>query len=289
MNITAEMVEKAYKYLKTYAYNERYNLFIKKRVAEFEFSQCRDINNQSAHYPNLDYSLLKEWFKNFSNNLNDENFFKSKEFTTLLNRIEIRYLPKRFVEVSDERDSYKEENFFTNNNSKEKYRFEGCNFIIDAPIEFHLIDVLWSLLAGNELDDSLSNDCYGNRLSKDAKNFIGNHKSIYRSNRIYKYYFTQYDTWRSKAIKQASLISEDNEDVAILSLDIKSFYYNLDIDFKSLPKNKYENITLMLEEILESYNSIRRQSLGLGSGKNNCKKNTLPIGFISSSILGNYA
>ena len=47
VNITAEMVEKAYKYLKTYAYNERYNLFIKKRVAEFEFSQCRDINNQS--------------------------------------------------------------------------------------------------------------------------------------------------------------------------------------------------------------------------------------------------
>ena len=287
MNITAEMIEKAYKYLKTYAYNEKYNLFIKKRVAEFEFAQC--IDNQSTHYPNPDYSLLKEWFQDFSKKLNDESFFKSQEFTTLLNRIEIKYLPKRFLEVSDESDSYKEENFFTNNNSKEKYRFEGCNFIIDAPIEFHLIDVLWSVLIGNKLDDCLSDDCYGNRLSEDAKNFIVNHTSVYKSNRIYRYYYTQYDTWRSKAVKQATSISEDNEDVAILSLDIKSFYYNLDIDFEKLPGNKYENITLMLKEVLESYNSLKRQNLGLGSGKNNCKKNTLPIGLISSSILGNYA
>lgn len=152
-----------------------------------------------------------------------------------------------------------------------------------------MIDVLWSVLIGSKLDDCLSDDCYGNRLSEDAKNFIVNHASIYKSNRIYRYYYTQYETWRSKAVKQATSISEDNEDVAILSLDIKSFYYNLDIDFDKLPGNKDENITLMLKEILESYNSLRRQSLGLGSGKNNCKKNTLPIGLISSSILGNYA
>ena len=178
------MIEKAYKYLKTYAYNEKYNLFIKKRVAEFEFAQCRDTSNQSTDYPNLDYSLLKEWFQSFSKKLNNNSFFKSQEFTTLLNRIEIKYLPKRFLEVSDESDSYKEENFFTNNNSKEKYRFEGCNFIIDAPIEFHLIDVLWSVLIGSELDDCLSDDCYGNRLSEDARNFIVSHTSVYKSNRI---------------------------------------------------------------------------------------------------------
>lgn len=289
MNITAEMIEKAYKYLKTYAYNEKYNLFIKKRVAEFEFTKCRAVGDKSAYYPNLEYSLLKEWFQDFSKKLNDERFFESQEFTKLLNKIEIKYLPKRFLEVSDEEDSYKEENFYTNNNSKEKYKLEGCNFIIDAPIELHLIDVLWSLLVGSELDDSLSDDCYGNRLSEDAKGFIGSHTSEYKSNKIYKYYFTQYDTWRSKAVKQATSISEDNEDVAILSLDIKSFYYNLDIDFKQLPENKYKNIALMLEEVLDSYNSLRRQCLGLSSGKNNCKKNTLPIGFISSSILGNYA
>ncbi|WP_430737596.1 reverse transcriptase domain-containing protein [Psychrobacter sp. VH5] len=289
MNITAEMIEKAYKYLKTYAYNEKYNLFIKKRVAEFEFAQCRDTSNQSTDYPNLNYSLLEDFFQTFSEKINNENFLESEEFTALLNKIEVRYLPKRFLEVSDEKDSYKEENFYTNNNSKERYKFEGCNFIIDAPIEFHLLDVLWSLLVGSELDNSLSDDCYGNRLSKDAKSFITNHTSEYKSNKIYKYYFTQYDHWRRNAVKQAASISENNEDVAILSLDIKSFYYNLDIDFRNLPENKYRNLTLMLEDILKSYNSLRRQSLGLGSSKNNCNKNTLPIGFVSSSILGNYA
>ena len=171
------MIEKAYKYLKTYAYNEKYNLFIKKRVAEFEFAQCRDTSNQSTDYPSLNYSLLKGFFQDFSEKINNENFLESEDFTALLNKIEVRYLPKRFLEVSDEKDSYKEENFYTNNNSKERYKFECCNFIIDAPIEFHLLDILWSLLAGSELDNSLSDDCYGNRLSKDAKNFITNHTS----------------------------------------------------------------------------------------------------------------
>lgn len=289
MNITAEMVEKAYKYLKTYAYNEKYNLFIKKRVGEFEFDRCRVIDSQSVNYFNLDYSLLKNWFHDFSNKLNDKTYLESPEFNKLLNRIEIKYLPKKFLEASNYKGSCKEDNFYTNDNSKERYKLEGCNFIIDAPIEIHLIDFIWSLLVGSGLDESLSDHCYGNRLSEDAKKFTTNHTSIYKSNKIYKYYFSQYDNWRSNAIKQATAISENNEDVAILSLDIKSFYYNLDIDFTKIPENSYINLTLALKKILDNYNFLKMKRLRLQLAEGSYKKNTLPIGFVSSSILGNYA
>lgn len=44
MNITAEMIEKAYKYLKTYAYNEKYNLFIKKELQSSNFLNVETLN-----------------------------------------------------------------------------------------------------------------------------------------------------------------------------------------------------------------------------------------------------
>ena len=105
----------------------------------------------------------------------------------------------------------------------------------------HLIGVLWVLTVGQYLDDrSISEDpkmylhSYGNRLRKVSKS---EYKSVItRSPHLFESYFSQYQSWRDRALECAKKCLDNKKDVMIITLDFKSFFYSVDIDKESFIK-----------------------------------------------------
>ena len=106
--------------------------------------------------------------------------------------------------------------------------------------------------------------------------------------------------WRDQGIDVATEIAQKNKDVALFSLDFKSYFYQLDVNFNEIVENLKTfhvetsgnlklalNLTKILKKIFEVYNErIRRYSAETHAGTETyC---SLPIGFASSSILGNW-
>ena len=84
------------------------------------------------------------------------------------------------------------------------------------------------MYVGVLLDKRLSDNCYGYRFHNNLK------KDNDKSGNLFKFYPEQYSAWRDNGIQKAKKLLDDNEDVAILGLDISHFYYSIDFDFEEL-------------------------------------------------------
>ena len=113
--ITADRLEEAYILLKKNIYYENNILiYLKKQIVDFE-----------AEYNLRDASNRKKYFENLAENILNKDFFNK-----LLDRVN----NKKVIKKLDEE---------TNENEALKY-----NYIINCPIELHLISVLWIMLVG---------------------------------------------------------------------------------------------------------------------------------------------
>jgi len=291
MELSKEIIQQAYLLLKSYAYHENLNLFLKNRVATFE---CGDFEGA------ID-TLHKV--------LNSEDPFQHPSFNKWIELIDFRLLPKSIVrpEERGQNEYNKAESkngfFLSNVSASKKYESQKINYFIDAPVELHILDVLWCTVVGPALEEKLTQDCYGNRLHQTAKHFLQNIKGEHANNgsgEIFKRYIDQYSAWRDQAINCATGLSEDGNDVALLSIDLKSYYYHIEVDFEGIQNciNDYFDdndnlrllgsvLTKLLKSIFNAYKNIIYPSL-LVSHPDCCDKSGLPIGFASSSILSNW-
>ncbi|MFZ3076792.1 MAG: RNA-directed DNA polymerase, partial [Psychrobacter glacincola] len=285
MKINEEMIGKAYMVLKDQAFNESYNMYLKKTVASFEFNtttvdkNSRSVNSPTSKLNEQDYSKLTNFFKEFATFISKSDFMSSDRFSSLLDSIEVKKLPKSYESEKSESNL----SYFTNVKTKSSYSPRSYNYIIKAPIEIHLIDTLWGLLIGKNIEKSLSENVYGNRLTDNSIDFEKKYSLVKSSNHMFKFYYSQYRDWRNGAISTASEISKKDENVAILALDIKSFYYSLDVDIKKIPYGDFSYINEALEKILLKFNDL----LSLVNDES-ITETALPIGFFSSAIIANY-
>lgn len=212
--ITKNIVISAYNCLKSYAYYENLNFYLKAEVARFENSKFHTKINRVV------------------------NFFENdnEEFSRWLNKIEVELLPKKI----DSHLGFTQDSgalFLSNNKTADEYKVSAVNYLIVAPVEIYLIETLWSIFVGSMLDDRFSESVYGNRISKTIKKYSKQNddsKRIYAKN-IFERYIDNYNKWRDGGIDKAiDVIEKERNDVAILSLDLKGFYYNIDINFDSI-------------------------------------------------------
>ena len=291
MELDAPSLEKVYSYLKSYAYYENLNLFLKQTVSDFECS---------------DFDLR---MKNLLDVLNDENTASNPTFTKWLEDINFSLLPKGAKRAEDEQQNKhnkhnkhnKEKGLFLSNVTKSyEYEVNKLNYFIVAPAELHIIEMLWCLVVGPALENDLNESCYGNRMSEGAHSFG---KSLYSDvetgkSEIFKMYFDQYSLWRDQALDKATEISKNGEDVAFLSLDLKSYFYEIDINFDKVKKSIIcfttpelsdfaVKLTDLLEEIYSSYHSKIKPLLNITHPKSSNKQG-LPIGLASSAIPANW-
>ncbi len=284
MKLTTSIVEQAYLCLKSYAYHENLNLFLKQRLAASEVGE-------------YDKTL-----SDFTDFLNDENWNENPKFTHWLNDIGYYLLPKVVSRKEDaEQNMHNEKDglFISNMRSSNQYQVSKVNYFINSPIQLHILEMLWCIVVGPALESKLTSDCYGNRMHESVKSSFDN-TAAKTPNEVFKFYIEQYNQWRDQAIKVATEISKKRDDVALLSLDLKSYFYHVDLKFEQIidliesyysgdtdKRNISLKLTQMLEVVFKRYNKKIHQRLKQTNA--GCeKKQGLPIGFASSSIIANW-
>ena len=281
--LTNNVVEQAYLYLKSYSYHENINFFLKQKIAEFECD------------PRFDENIRK-----LSDSLRRKNFTTSPAFKKWLESVDCRILPKSFKSPEDRNGNGRKDGglLISNVTTSSEYLADRVNYFISAPVELHIIEVLWCLVVGPLVEEDLQECCCGSRLHDLAKNFTrqentGNFTTLFRL------YVKQYNSWRDQALKVATEISKKDEDVALLFLDFKSYFYEVNLNFekivnrieKAFEDDRLCGIALKLTDSLRSILSAYHEKTAslMKSTHPECGDKTfLPIGFASSSILANW-
>lgn len=275
MDITKENIFNAYKWLKRENYYDTVNLFLREKIAVFESVNDFD-------------SKLEEIYINLSQINNVDN----EKFKELLSKISFKILPKNIEKCDNTSKNNSEKKIFLSNlRTAEKYSCESINYFIDAPIEIHILSILWSWRVGKVLDNQLIDNCLGYRINKASNPFT-----------LFRYYLHQYNKWRDEAINVGINTLENKNDILLVALDIKECFYNLECNWDEIRIQAIQNnidegvlLTNVLEEIHFTYQKLIERHLikshysdKLRYPENIYPKNFIPIGLFSSGILANW-
>lgn len=261
-NALFEEIKLAYRRLKSYVYYENFSIGLKTSIAEYE-SKGIEAN-------------LTALTKKVSRYLDGDKHIFNKD----LKQINYLLMPKRFKDQDIDNDGAF---YFSNLNNSDTYIIDDTKKItafIDCSVDLHILTILWISRIGIRIDARLKTCCYGNRVLKRTKNEydVGDDLKIFG-----RYYFN-YNNWRDAAIKSAKKVHLRGNDVAILNLDIESYYHSIDLDVSKINTRKQDR---WLNDILDSIHKSYSQKL-FKDRVIKVQKQLLPIGLISSNILANY-
>lgn len=263
---TIEEVEIAYKKFKSYVYYDNTNLHMRKQIAEFENTDF------STRLKTLHLNLISLYtIDNFLNEMNP--YFKE-----LISEIKYWKFPKKIHTKNGTKDQLLR-------NYQHDKRLEVNDYIyhVNAPIELHIISVLWIMKEGQYLVEN-TEFSYGYTLDKN-----NNNSDIVSGLRLFKPYYTEYQKWRDRAINSAKNILTKNQNVGIISLDLKNFYHSVKLDFTPIKIFLEErNIDTTLTTILHKLYSYYTQEVHGLKSEDYKEKSILPIGFLSSGVLANW-
>ena len=86
---------------------------------------------------------------------------------------------------------------------------EKYYFFIVISFDGHILGILWILIIGRQMDQNLSEFCYGNRLNT---KLVFDKTRATASPNLFKPYFTQYESWRNQGFNIAeNLVSMLNK------------------------------------------------------------------------------
>ena len=136
-----EMLYGAYKKLKSYYHYNKNFLFMRDKIASFEYDAKRMDSTMG---------FLAKFLKNPSE--------YKKEINAWIDSIDYYLLPKGFKDTSSK------DQFATSFLSPKD--IQKVNFFINMPIELHLLETIWTLLIAKiSFDNNIIQECsYGNRV-----------------------------------------------------------------------------------------------------------------------------
>lgn len=263
-NISRRDVGQAVKKLLSLVYYDKSNtnLHLRKQIADYFFDSGRE-------------QLIDRILRLVKGKLSVENILSELSYQVIPKGVEPKYGDKGYV---------------SNNRESEEYDIQDVNLIIDAPLEIHVISVLWLLKFGYKIDAQLPDTCYGNRL------VLNEDKTGVEDGRaLLKPYIRQYQKWRDEGIKIAKTQLDQDKDVAFVNLDISSYYYHVRLDWESLEVDDYGKETLVnLNKILfrvhKKYSDFVFEDFPQKSSVQNSNTTNnviLPLGLVSSYTLAN--
>lgn len=274
---TIKLVRRAYRMLKQDCYYDMTDLFLRARLSAFEVGHSfeKDIESVTGVV-----RQLRE----------DKSPQSSRQLQAWLNEISFHCLPKA---IKQDNPRNTDELFNSNVRSQASYPIESVNYFIDAPVQLHLLDMLWCLVVGPVIDRDLDEQCLGNRLES-ADDEI----EEVQSGRLFKIFHHQYAKWRDGAIKCAISLLDQKLDVLLVSLDIKQCYYHLPASFdhiqrdidQQLPASKKvlaHGLTSVVAAMHERYSAEVGAMLVKSHSEQASKIRGLPVGLASSRILAN--
>ncbi len=277
MAVTGTEIETAYRKLKSYVYYDKTDLRLRERLAKFECSDKFETNLQ----------VVQEV-------ADSANPASNPQFKRWLRNIGCRVVPKKLQPSQTEKRSVNNDDgkFITNVTSAPSIDVESVNYFFDGPIQLHLIAVLWLMREGRHLDSRLLSECCGSRLSPKL------HEENDDSLQLFTKYHEQYSRWRDTGIHKAKhLLAEEKRSVAILGLDLREYFYRIDLDFedvrealRSTDDSGNDNGSLLncIEAISKAYRAFITPLLAQTHPDLAKFDGGLPIGLCSSLVLANW-
>lgn len=272
---TGTEIEVAYRKLKSYVYYDKTDLRLREKLAKFECSENFERNLQAVR-----------------DVVNSANPRAEKKFKRWLGQIGCRIVPKKLCPAQSSNLAANDDGkFITNVTSALTIEVEAVNYFFDGPIELHLIAVLWLMREGRYLDAQLLPECCGSRLS--PKLMEENDDSL----QLFTKYHEQYSRWRDTGISKAKqLLVEERRSVAILGLDLREYFYRVNLDFNDVrralratdaPRGGHMLLDC-IEEVNKAYRSHIAPLLALTHSDLTESEGGLPIGLCSSLVLANW-
>lgn len=292
----AQDIYAAYRRFKNYCYYDNSNLFLRLQIAKFE--EQFDFDSDAPR------GVLSRVFQPIADLLNSAcDYFRANKsllgFTALdkyLERISCNVVPKEI----EQDNANKAGQFITNRISNEPIGVKSCNYLINAPIEIHIISVLWIEMVGIKLGSFISGNNYAYQLNTasgdlDEKAFDKDTITLFRP------YFLGYKDWRDNALKEAKRLLENGDDVTMLSLDVKRYFYSVRLNVPQLVAPLLETsigignrerilfLDALLQCVHETYQKLVEPYLEnkITVEKSKRHETVLPVGLLSSGILAN--
>lgn len=273
---TSKEIETAYRKLKSYVYYDKTDLRLRERLAKFECSNKFEARLQAVQQV-----------------ADKANPTSDRRFKRWLSQICCRVVPKRLGPARSEALATVEitGTFITNVTSAPSIEVETVNYFFDGPIELHLIAVLWLMREGRHLDEKFLPECCGSRLSSKL------HEAHDDSLQLFTKYHEQYSRWRDTGIQKAKqLLVDERRNVAILGLDIREYFYRVNIDFDEVREALRatgaigdEGVLLdCIDAIGRAYNNCIAPLLAQTHSDLTGAAAGLPIGLCSSLVLANW-
>lgn len=190
--ISIKQAYEAYRKLKNYFYFDNTSLFIRHQIAEFErefYPSSGKVDVKAIFEKKLD-GILKV--------LNDND---DQVLNLYLSQIGFRYICKSVVPDKSE------SKFIINRPLNNDVLVDKMNMIIQAPVEIHVISVLWLMLVGVHFSTTIgkSNYAYQFMLNEDEDDI--KHSGL----QLYRPYYIGYQEWRDKALSTALRLLDEKK------------------------------------------------------------------------------
>ena len=294
-NISKDIVEHAYKKLKSSVYYDKTQLILRNAIVQFEMDnpgKKLDSSLSEIYHALKDVDSFNEWL--------------SKR--EIISKIRVISLPKKLADKI-EKDNPKENNEnvqksfirkgkshkdgIITNYAPNEIIISQCQHFIDMPVEGHILGVLWIMMIGYRIADQLYEHSYGNRIRKKLINEFS--KKTTFSPYLFEPYFEQYESWRDRAMEEAEKHMTMKQDVVIITMDFQRYYYSLDVnekvmgaiyddakleDYDECYKTWCTNLNTFVQDIIKKYASLFGNAFE--------GRRILPIGFLPSNIIGNW-
>tara|TARA_R110002050_G_scaffold276267_2_gene421478 strand:+ start:434 stop:3589 length:3156 start_codon:yes stop_codon:yes gene_type:complete len=294
---TLEEVKIAYYKLKNYVYYDNTELLLREKLIEFEtdtkkddsnlfsweisepYSDSNDFKNIFATKKNTIEQNLEIKFAKLFKEINSNNL-ESEYFKYLISQIKVDFFPKKIKSTDNNLDK----NFISNVKCKENYEIEKITPFINAPLEFHIISIMWIIRSGYKFDAELLEECKGNRLllNKERTNLIQNSS-------LFKPYYSQYQSWRDDSVSVAQELLKNKKNALFINLDIKNYFNSANLDYaKYFPEDDSVNNILRALHKIYSFKLISDYEIIDKKIKNLNESFLLPIGLLSSYVIANH-
>jgi hypothetical protein len=300
MKVSLEEIKEAYVKLKSYIYYDNAELIMREQLVEFETNKTKDIEhifilgnllyNDFTDFKegNIVESKLKVITERLNIYMEEPEFFDK-----LINKVDTIFFPKKYTNNSSK-------DIITNKRVKENYELERITAFIVAPIEIHLLSVLWIMKKGVSLDNELYEGCLGNRLLLNK-----NKDKIVKGSALFKPYFKQYQKWRDNSVSIAQELLSNDKNVLFLNLDVKDYFHSTRISSSYFPTNRlgthfketdlYDVNEILLKVHRNYTEKISKKHKVPNAFYNELKKDNekkleefiLPIGLLSSYVIAN--
>ena len=287
--ITKHEIYEAYRKLKNYYYYDNTSLTIRYKIAEFE---RKFYDEPRSDFEQRFEAAMDGVYKIVNGEDKDDRLLNS-----LLSEIRFTYITKS-VEKSDEKNQNKQ--LIVNKPLDDNIVVSKLNMLIDAPIEIHVISVLWLMYVGKHFGKLMEAHNYAYQFSYDEEA-----DDLHHGLQLFRPYYIGYQKWRDTAIKMASWLLDEGKDATILCLDIQRYYYSVRLNVRKIlesvnqkmeKKVDLKNATItrlnnLIQLINQSYTrttwDFTEEELRISEEEFNSDLTVLPVGLLSSAVLAN--